>query len=118
MNAASTTFVDDLATTVVAQHSPAALRPTVEFINTELDLAIATHNLAQNTTKAMSIASCRGKGSRDAFKVMQADPNIGIVHHARYLGPQMAWNGSLSVEIKIRIRQSWGCFLHVQEILV
>ena len=46
LNAASTTFVDDLPTTVVTKHSPEAFRPTVEFVNFEFDNAISKKKLS------------------------------------------------------------------------
>ena len=110
INSSSTSFVDDLATTVVGERSPHELGEYVQRINTQRNHAIQTHGLKQNTTKAQSIACCRGVGSRNALRQLAQNREVGIAKQARYLGPHLHWAGSTAGEIEQRITSSWGSF--------
>ena len=106
--AATTTFVDDLATTYVSP-VPDGLNDVAMLGNLELDKAIDEIHMKQNLDKAQSVAQCRGKGSHTAYSNI-ANAKHGLVTSARCLGPHLHWSGSTSVETHIRVTQAWGSY--------
>ena len=64
-SAATSTFVDDIATTYVSP-MPNGLNDAALLGTLELDHAILQIDMKQNLEKAQSIAQCRGKGARIA----------------------------------------------------
>ena len=105
-SAATSTFVDDLATTYVSP-IPNGLNDAALLGTLELDHAISQINMKQNLEKAQSIAQCRRKWAHIAYRNVSTS-NHGLVTQARYLGPHLHWSGSTSCEASIRVTQAWG----------
>jgi len=109
LDPSSTSFVDDLATTIVCKDSK-KLHETFQFIDTKLDTCITTAGLEQNKTKAQSIAQCRGPGAHAAYKQLASDNKVGLTSNARYLGPHLHWQSSTTHEAELRVKHAWGSF--------
>ena len=109
LDPSSTSFVDDLATTIVCKDSK-TLHQSFQSIDTKLDTCISTAGLVQNKTKAQSIAQCRGVGAHAAYKKLSKDSKVGLVTNARYLGPHLHWQSSTTCEAEKRVKHAWGSF--------
>eukprot|EP00973_Karenia_brevis_P080342 11145570-Karenia_brevis.AAC.1 len=65
---------------------------------TALDEALEEHRLAQNQSKANVLVNMYGKKARACMKSMVHSKQENVCKHARYLGPQLAWDGRAGQE--------------------
>ena len=109
LNMASTSFVDDLCTTVASyecQQIPGMLQNT----SANLDRNLADYSMTQNRDKAATISTMFGPGSKKESRKLQKMEGVGLTSTTRYLGPQIDYHCSINNEITNRIQSGWKVF--------
>ena len=114
VNTSHTVFVDDLMSTSATYDSP-TLGSMSATMSEALDEAFLPHGLVQNRTKKVSLANTFGPQARTCLRDLhQQAHNINM--HARYLGPQIQYDGGAREEVAIRCRHAWQCWYALSNI--
>eukprot|EP00973_Karenia_brevis_P000480 68780-Karenia_brevis.AAC.1 len=98
VSTASTSFVDDLATSIITASS-AEVPTLADSITSKLDQAFLVYGMKQNKQKAQSLLDARGFGAKKVHRNMMVENIHGITSEARYLGPVINWKNSAVPEV-------------------
>jgi hypothetical protein len=84
------------------------MRSVCKQVLDKFDHAIELNKFKQNVDKGQSWLRLFGDGSRTTLRQLIAQPCINAQIHARYLGPQLHWQGRSACEVSVRIRSAWN----------
>ena len=74
----------------------------------KFDESLGALDMVQHMGKAQRLYRFKGDNSGELMK--EANNKYSGIHHARYLGPQLACNGSNTVEVDIRVNSAMNAF--------